>query len=392
MEKKDTFFFDIDKVNKVFNSMFDRIIEQNPFLFESIKEDLKNYSNEFQIDNYKEKELNIAESVYKSVYYFFKSGQNEVDIQNKNKGKKLAYLISQLKSIINLRNSGEVFILTLSEDLKDKGFCVYIFPILKEIHDEIENMRSSNDEQCINLLYEKDKSLLNKIENDKNISNTNKIIFKMFLTYYSNKKLLLLEDKILNMPNDILNKVYNFRKSINDRIISYGFERQTNQNYFFDIEFPKFKIIRDTLSEKEIFLEKGKNLNDFLDKLNNDFNSNTTQILLSIDKNDNVEREENLSFIRKYLKNIEKQDSLKDEIQKKIDELKKQKTKNYINVGKVGFKLIFDYTCPIKGVFEFFGKKPDENIIREENSLIENAYISKQDSEIANREILKLEK
>ena len=180
MEKKDTFFFDIDKVNKVFNSMFDRIIEQNPFLFESIKEDLKNYSNEFQIDNYKEKELNIAESVDKSVYYFFKSGQNEVDIQNKNKGKKLAYLISQLKSIINLRNSGEVFILTLSEDLKDKGFCVYIFPILKEIHDEIENMRSSNDEQCINLLYEKDKSLLNKIENDKNISNTNKIIFKIF--------------------------------------------------------------------------------------------------------------------------------------------------------------------------------------------------------------------
>ena len=137
--KERYFFFDIDKVNKVFNSMFDKIIEQNPFLFESIKEDLKNYSDEFQIDIYKEKELNIAENIYKSVYYFFKSDQNEVDIQNRNKAKKLAYLISQLKYIINLRNSGEVFILTLSADLKDKGFCVYIFPILKEIHDEIEN-------------------------------------------------------------------------------------------------------------------------------------------------------------------------------------------------------------------------------------------------------------
>jgi hypothetical protein len=390
--KERYFFFDIDKVNKVFNSMFDKIIEQNPFLFESIKEDLKNYSNEFQIDIYKEKELNIAENIYKSVYYFFKSDQNEVDIQNRNKGKKLAYLISQLKNIISLRNSGEVFILTLSADLKDKGFCVYRFPILKEIHDEIENMRSSNDEQCINLLYEKDKSLFNKIDNDKENSNTNKIIFKMYLTFYSNKKLLLLEDIMHNMPDDILYKIYNFRKNINDRIISFGFERKTNQNYFFDIEFPKFKIIRETLFEKEIFLEKGKNLNDFLDKLNNDFNSNVTQILLSIDENDNLGQEENLSFIKKYLKNIEKQDNLKDEIQKKIDELKKQKTKDYINVGKVGFKFIFDYTRPRKGIFEFFGKKPDENIIREENSLIENACVSKQNGEIANREILKLEK
>lgn len=170
--------------------MFDKIIEKNPFLFESIKEDLKNYSNEFQIDIYKEKELNIAESVYKSVYYFFKSEQNEVDIQNKNKGKKLAYLISQLKYIIRLQNSGEAFILTLSADLKDKGFCVYKSPILKEILDEIKNMRSSSDEECINLLYEKDKSLFNKIENNKENSNTKKIIFKMYLTYYSNKKLL----------------------------------------------------------------------------------------------------------------------------------------------------------------------------------------------------------
>jgi len=391
--KERYFFFDIDKVNKIFNSMFDKIIEKNPFLFESIKEDLKNYSNEFQIDIYKEKELNIAESVYKSIYYFFKSEQKELDAQNRNKGKKLAYLISQLKYIISLRNSGEVFILTLSADLKDKGFCVYNnFPILKEIHEEIENMRSSNDEEYINLLYEKDKNLLNKIENDKENSNTNKIIFKMFLTYYSNKKLLLLEDIMHNMPNDILYKIYNFRKNINDRIISFGFESQTNQNYFFDIEFSKFKIIRETLSEKEIFLEKGKNLKDFLNKLSNDFNNNTTQILLSIDENDNAEREENLSFIKKYLKNIEKQDNLKDEIQEKIDELKKQKTKNYINVGKVGFKFIFDYTRPRKGVFEFFGKKPDENIIKEENTLIENACISKQNSEIAHREILKLEK
>ena len=149
--KERYFFFDIDKVNKVFNSMFDKIIEKNPFLFESIKEDLKNYSNEFQIDIYKEKELNIAESVYKSIYYFFKSEQKEIDVQNRNKGKKLAYLISQLKYIISLKNSGEVFILTLSADLKDKGFCVYNnFPIIKEIHDEIENMRSSNDEEYIN--------------------------------------------------------------------------------------------------------------------------------------------------------------------------------------------------------------------------------------------------
>ena len=195
-----------------------------------------------------------------------------------------------------------------------------------------------------------------------------------------------------NMPDDILYKIYNFRKIINDRIISFGFERQTNQNYFFDIEFSKFKIIKETFSEKEIFLVKGKNLNDFLDKLNNDFNSNTTEILLSFDENVNAEREENLSFIKKYLKNIEKQDNLKDEIQKKIDELKKQKTKDYINVGKVGFKIIFDYTRPRKGLFEFFGKKPDENVIKEENSLIENACISKQNSEIANREIIKLEK
>ena len=214
----------------------------------------------------------------------------------------------------------------------------------------------------------------------------------MFLTYYSNKKLLLLEDIMHNMPNDILYKIYNFRKNINYRIISFGFESQTNQNYFFDIEFSKFKIIRETFSEKEIFLEKGKNLKDFLNKLNNDFNSNTTQILLSIDENDNAEQEENLSFIKKYLKNIEKQDNLKDEIQEKIDELKKQKTKDYINVGKVGFKFIFDYTRPRRGVFEFFGKKPDENIIKEENTLIENACISKQNGEIAHREILKLEK
>jgi hypothetical protein len=194
------------------------------------------------------------------------------------------------------------------------------------------------------------------------------------------------------MPDDILYKIYNFRKNINNRIISYGFERQTNQNYFFDIEFSKFKVIRDTLSEKEIFLEKGQNLNDFIDKLNNDFNSNFKQILLSINENDNAEREDNLSFIKKYLKNIEKQDDLKDEIQKKIDELKKQKTKDYINVGKVGFKIIFDFSRPRKGIFEFFGKKPDENVIREENSLIENAYISKQSGEIADREIIKLEK
>ena len=390
--KERYFFFDIEKTKKAFNSMFDKIIEQNPFFFESVKEDLINYSNELQIENYKEKELSITESVYESVYYFFKSEQNKVDIQNRTKVKKLAFLKSQLESIINLKNAGYIFILSLSEDLKDGKFQVYKLGLLKDIYEEIENMRSSSDEECINLLYEKDKSLLNRIENDKDISNTEKIILKMYLTYCSNKKLLLLEDLIQNISNDILNKIYNFRKIINQRIISFGFERRINQNLFFDIEFSKLKIIKDTLLEKEIFLEKGKNLNDFLDKLNYELDNNTTQILISIDDNDNAGREEYLSFIKKYFKNIEKQDNLKDEIQKKIDELKKQKTKSSIDIGKAGFKLIFDFSRPRKGIFEFFGKKPDERIIREENSLIENACFSKQNVEIVNREISKLEK
>ena len=386
------FFFDIDKLKATLNSMFDKTIDQNPFLFDSINKDLKNYSDEFQLDEYKENELSFGESLYENVYYLFKKDQREIDTQNKIKAKKLAFLKSQLQSLIKWRNGGQVFFITLNKDLKDKkGFCGISFPILKEIYYEIENMKSSSDEQFINLLYEKTKSLLNKIKNDKENSMTNKIIFIMFLIHYANKKLLLLENLIHNMPNGILNKIYNLRKFINETIIHYGFESQTNQKYFFDIEFSRFKIIKDTLYEKEIFLEKGINLNNFLSRLTDDFNYNSSQ-LLSIEENDNAQREENVPFVRKYLKILEKQENLKNEIQIKIDDMKKNKTKDWVNVGKSGFKLIFDFTRPRKGIFEFFGKKPDESIINAENSLIENACISKQNIDIDNREISKLEK
>ena len=72
--------------------------------------------------------------------------------------------------------------------------------------------------------------------------------------------------------------------------------------------------------------------------------------------------------------------------------MKKQKTKDWGAVGKSAFKLVFDFTRPRKGIFEFFGKKPDESIIIAENSLIEDACISKQNIDIDNREISKLEK
>ena len=385
------FIFDIDKLSATLNSMFDKTIAQNPFFFESIKKELKNYSEEFQYDEFKEKELNFGESLYKNVYYLFKKEQSEIDTQNKNKAQKLAYLRSQLKSLIQLRDAGEVFLLTLNKDLNDKGLSAYPSPILKEIYNEIEKMRSSSDEQFINLLYEKTKSLLNKIKNDKENSMTNKIIFTMYLIHHANKNLLLLENLIHNMPNGILNKIYNLRKFINETIIHYGFESQTNQKYFFDIEFSRFKIIKDTLQEKEIFLEKGIMLNDFLSRLTDDFNYNVTQ-LLSIEENDNAQSEENLSFLRKYLKILEKQENLKNENQLKIDDMKKQKTKEWGTVGKTAFKLVFDFTRPRRGLFEFFGKKPDESIINAENSLIENACISKQNIEIENREISKLEK
>ena len=385
------FFFDIDKLRTTLNSMFDKTIEQNPFFFESIKEDLKNYSNEFQYDEFKEKELNFGESLYKNVYYLFKKEQMEIDTQNKIKAQKLALLKSQLECLIKLRDGGDVFYITLNKDLKDKGFTAYPNPILKEIYYEIGNMISSSDEQFINLLYEKTKSLLNKIKNDNENSMTKKIIFTMYLIHYANKKLLLLEDLIHNMPNGILNKIYNLRKFINETIIHYGFESQTNQKYFFDIEFSRFKIIKDTLYEKEIFLEKGINLNNFLSRLTDDFNYNSSQ-LLTIEENDNAQREENLPFLRKYLKILEKQENLKNEIQIKIDDMKKQKTKDWGSVGKSAFKLVFDFTRPRKGIFEFFGKKPDESIINAENSLIEDACISKQNIDIDNREISKLEK
>lgn len=383
------FFFDLDKLYKQLNSIFDKIIDQNPSLFQS-KDDLLNYIEEFQTDIFQEKELNIGQTIYKNVYYLFKPGQSEIDINNKNKMKKLAYLIMQLKNLINLRNSGNIFIVTLRKDLKDKGFNVYgskDFPILIEIHKEIDNMRSSNDEESINILYDKTKNIFNKIKNDINNSIENKNIFIMYLLHYANKKLLLLENLIHNMPNHILNKIYNLRKYINEQIINYGFDSQTNQNYFFDIEFSRFKIIKDTLYEKELFIEK-ENLNDFLFKLTTDFKYNSDQVLPFTD-NDNAEREENMSFFRKYLKNLERQDTLKEEFQKKIDELKIQKNKNMISIGKDGMSFIFGHR---KGLFSFFGRKVDEKVIQEEKAIVENAMESKQNIETKNREIIKLEK
>ena len=86
---------------------------------------------------------------------------------------------------------------------------------------------------------------------------------------------------------------------------------------------------------------------------------------------------------------MENQDTLKDEIQKKIDEFKNKKYKNIINIGKNGISFFFGHR---KGLFEFFGKKVDERVIKEENAIFENAMESKQNIEIENREISKLEK
>ena len=382
------FFFNLDKLHNQLNSLFDKIFEQNPSLSE-LKKDLSNYIEKYQTELFQEEELNIGQKIYQNVYYLIKPEQSEIDIMNKNKVIHLAFLLMQLENLINLRNSGNIFIVTLRKDLKEKGFNVYgskDFPVLIKIHKDIENMRSSSDEECINLLYAKTKNLFEEIIKDKNISNENKNIFIMYLLHFSNEKLLLLENLIHNMPINILNKIYNLRKYINDNIIKYGFDKQTNQKYFFDIEFSYFKIIKDTLYEKEIFLEKVY-LNDFLVELKNDFN-NTKQIIF-LNENDIPEREENLSFIEKYLKNLENQDTLKDEIQKKIDEFKNKKYKNIINIGKNGISFFFGHR---KGLFEFFGKKVDERVIKEENAIFENAMESKQNIEIENREISKLKK
>ena len=384
------FFCDLDKLENRFNFMFDKTIEQNPFLFESIKEDLINYSKEFQIDIYQEKNLGTLENIYQSIYYIFKSEQSDKDINNRNKAKKIAYLLTQIKYLKNLKNIKLGFIPTLRRDLKDKGFNVYNFPILEEINSEIENMRSSNDEEYINLLEKKTKDFLSKINSDKNNNDNHKLIFTMYLIYYVNKKLLEKEQLIYNMPFELLSKMYNFRKFINNKIIQYGFKSETNKKFFFDIEISRFKIIRDTNEEKEIFLENGKNLNDFFLKLLDDFNYNIKQIL-SFDEKDstNQEKEENLSFFKKYIKNFEKQDDLLNECQKKIDELEKQKVKNAFNAGKSVFQLTF---FKRKGIFEFFGKKPVDKKIQEENSLAQNAVLSAQDIKIKEREIEKLKK
>ena len=180
--------------------MFDKAIEQNPFLFESIKEDLINYSKEFQIDIYQEKNLGTLENIYQSIYYIFKSEQSDKDINNRNKAKKIAYLLTQIKYLKNLKNIKLGFIPTLRRDLKDKGFNVYNFPILEEINSEIVNMRSSNDEEYINLLEKKTNDFLSKINSDKNNNDNHKLIFTMYLIYYVNKKLLEKEQLIYNMP------------------------------------------------------------------------------------------------------------------------------------------------------------------------------------------------
>ena len=384
------FFCDLDKLENQFNSMFDKTMEQNPFLFESIKEDLINYSKEFQIDIYQEKNLGTLENIYKNIYYIFSSEKNDKDINNRNNAKRVAYLLTQIKYLKELKNIKLGFISSLRRDLKEKGFKAYNFTFLKEIISEIENMRSSNEEEYINLLENKTNDILSKINLDKNNSEKHKLIFTIFLIYHVNKKLLDKEESIYTIPFELLKKMYKFRQFINNKIIQYGFKSETNKKFFFDIEFSRFKIIRDTNEEKEIFLENGKILNDFFLKLLDDFNYNIKQIL-SFDEKDsnNEEKEENLSFFRKYLKNFEKQDDLLNECQRKIDELEKQKIKNAFNAGKSIFQVTF---VKRKGFFEFFGKKPDDKEIQEENSLVQNAVLSSKDIKIMDREIEKLKK
>ena len=89
-------FFDLDNFQKKLETIFNDTMNRYPKMFKYMKEDLINYSEKEQKNEFVQKQLNKKTAFFRAIYFFFKpSERNENEL---NKVKKIAFWISQLNA------------------------------------------------------------------------------------------------------------------------------------------------------------------------------------------------------------------------------------------------------------------------------------------------------
>ena len=244
-------------------------------MFEPYKNDLKAYTTNKENKPFERRGKNLIEIIKRSIYFY--RNPHEKNLIEKNK----AIIVATIIHKINLNSFHNYFlnnyfigVIDYNPNGADIDFLYY--PFFQYIIEEIKvvDFYEKDNDTYIKILYEKMKSLKDKIESffqeEKEKYILINYLFKIIIQKLNIKEGLYNSGKLKKETEKIMYKLCN---SINSSILD-GLESKRNSDILFkNIEFKDIaiKIIRNVSDEKEIFILKtyiNKLYNILLDEIN----------------------------------------------------------------------------------------------------------------------------
>jgi len=287
------FFFPNSFITEL-ETMLNDSLNNYPNTFQPIKDDLLKFSKEKQEKEFKKK-IGFFNALKRKISLISseKNSKNE-----RIKAKKVAFLLSQLNDQKRETNNN-IYIVYLNKNDSKLYFDSNSF--FKNIYNDFSFDTFKNDYNKIILdLSLKIKSFYDKIINDSNFEKKDKRIYINYMIVIINKEIREIEYsyKFESLNEETKEKLRKIRNIIDSLALEYRFKFVSNVKFFYDIEFQVIKIIKDNEEEKKAFIDKGYNLDSFIDSFKKEFDY-IKKKAEPIDENEDI-----YDFDKKCWKNI----------------------------------------------------------------------------------------
>lgn len=303
-------------INKKINQINKKISE-----FEIILNDLKNNNKKDYINNTDEYYNNIIE------YIFETSNKFDIkEIKQNDNFKEEIYKNIYNDLLINLSNSiNEIkTIITdkyvklyndLKEDSNKETITSYNNFLKKNMDEYIESFIEKNIKQYINIYLEEnlEKNVNNLIKNniehhinlflEKNIENNINLFLEKNIELYFDKflKNIIVENKLNKIEYDIDNKINNIEKQFIENINKLDIENSKNQEFIKSCYLKQFEDKCNIISEESKNIlnniqNSSKQINDYINYIDNCFTIIIPNKLMLIGKNENINIDNQISI------------------------------------------------------------------------------------------------
>jgi len=332
-ERKYYVFFDLEKLKEELEGKWQQIFKKFPTNLEYLKQPLDNFKSKSQKKIYEE-ETGFFGTLSIKIKCLINGEKYDEEVRERAKA--LALLLSQIDN-----REKQSYITIGMIDSKTLIIEFNSFLIFNTINNEIReiNTKVKNDKEkkeTIKIVSEKLETLYNNI--DDNYSDSEKGILKCYLAKEISKNLEIIEGAAPKEDTEEFEQMKNMRNKVNN-IIHQNIERERDKSFFFDDDTFKFKIIKNTKTEKLVLLNSIF-MKQFYDHLVHIFCDLRDQLLQFDDSDYEINPEKKIDFIRGHMTQIQNLQQLDSKIKMEINKTNSDMARFGIDMSKSGFEIL----------------------------------------------------